>query len=231
VRITFGLLRVAALAVGIVALIGDFDYVLGFRSFATINFFSYFTTQSAMILDGVFALGAFAALRSPTDPHWLGAARVLGTTYAVVSGLVFGLILTQAAGRDYTIEVPWSSQLLHFWLPAYAVLDWLLAPGRPPVTWKILRWVLAFPVAWGAFTVLRGPMVGWYPYFFLDPTQVSGATEQIAYLTGVAILLTGVAAAFVRISHPLAGWELARRVSRDPRLAGLETPKDSRGRS
>ncbi|WP_150307159.1 Pr6Pr family membrane protein [Planctomonas psychrotolerans] len=229
---TFGLLRLTALAVGIVALIGDFDYVLGFRTFATMNFFSYFTTLSAMILDLVLALGAFSALRVPEDPAWLGSARVLATTYALVSGIVFGAIISQAASHDYRIEVPWSSQMLHFWLPAYALLDWFLAPGRPPVTWKVLRWVLVFPAVWTAFTLVRGPVVGWYPYFFLDPTQVDGV-ERILYLAGIGVFITGIAAVFVRTSHPLRGWEIARLVSRrpDPLRPASGTPKGSHGRS
>ena len=198
---SFGFVRIAAALVGIVALVGDFEYVLGFSSFATVNFFSYFTTQSAMLLVLVFAAGAITALLRPVDPAWLGAARAYATTYVIVSGIVFGLIVSQASSRDYTIEVPWSSQFLHFWIPAYALIDWLVAPGRQQLTWKLLRWVLVFPAIWVTFTLVRGPLVGWYPYFFLDPTQVAGILAQLGYLTLVGVIITGLSAFFVGTSR------------------------------
>lgn len=236
-RKSFGFLRLAVLTVGIVALIGDFQYILGFSSFATLNFFSYFTTQSAMIVDVVFAITAVSSFRSPEDPAWLGSVRAVATTYVIVSGIVFGLIISQASTRDYTIEVPWSSQLLHFWIPVYAVIDWLVAPGRRPVSWKVLRWVLVFPALWLAFTLIRGPVIGWYPYFFLDPAQVSGLAAQLAYLAGVGVAITAVGAFCVgtsRMREPSVrsrGERGQRGLTRlvKPRAEG--TVEGSRGRS
>ena len=45
-----------------IALIGNFQYVLGFRFFATANFFSYFTVQSAML--AVVTLGIAGRVRA-----------------------------------------------------------------------------------------------------------------------------------------------------------------------
>ncbi|OUD83275.1 hypothetical protein CMMCAS02_10165 [Clavibacter michiganensis subsp. michiganensis] len=175
-RILGGVRLVAAIVV-VVALIGDFDYVQGFTTFAAENWFSYFTTQSGMAGVVVLAASGLQAIRGRAEPPLMAAVRAVVLSYVVVSGVVFGLIVLESSSQAYYVEVPWSSRLLHFVIPAYALLDWTLAPGRPRVTWKAVGWAMPFPVAWCAFTELRGPRVGWYPYFFLDPRR-SGSRSR-----------------------------------------------------
>jgi len=182
VRRAYGVGRVVLAVVGVVALLGYFDYVLGFAAFAVYNYFSYFT-----VLSGMAAVIAFV--------------RLLITTYIIVSGIVFLTIVIQSSSRDYTIEVPWSSQLLHFWIPSIALLDWLTDAGKTRLPWKTTAWVMLLPGIWGAFTLVRGALVGWYPYFFLDPAQVSGPLETLLYSLVAVVLFTGIAAVLTAMSR------------------------------
>ncbi|MDO4074610.1 Pr6Pr family membrane protein [Clavibacter michiganensis] len=211
-RILGGVRLVAAIVV-VVALIGDFDYVQGFTTFAAENWFSYFTTQSGMAGVVVLAASGLQAIRGRAEPPLMAAVRAVVLSYVVVSGVVFGLIVLESSSQAYYVEVPWSSRLLHFVIPAYALLDWTLAPGRPRVTWKAVGWAMPFPVAWCAFTELRGPRVGWYPYFFLDPAQVGVPFEIAAWLALVAGVLAGVSAFVVALSRvrPADGGRRGRR--------------------
>ncbi|MCS5733545.1 Pr6Pr family membrane protein [Herbiconiux daphne] len=216
VRRAFGILRLVVAAVGIVALVFDFDYVLGFSTFSTINYFSYFTFQSNLL--NVITLGASGALllRGHTVGRALVSARAMVTTYVIVSGVVFGLIVSQAGSHHYRIDVPWSSQVLHFWLPSYVLIDWIIGVGRRRLRWRTVWIVLIFPVVWGIFTLIRGQAVRWYPYFFLDPDQVSGPGEFALYC-GIAIgLFAGIMAGLVALSRlrPL----LPRGAAADPGL-------------
>lgn len=201
VRKVFGVSRILLALVLITALIGDYDYVLGFATFVTSNFFSYFTVQSAMAGVVLFVAAAVIALRRAVDPPWLDIARTLVTSYMLVSGIVFLAIVAQSSSRDYTIEVPWSSQLLHFWIPMLAVLDWILDFGKARLGWKTLSWIVVYPLAWGTFTLIRGASVGWYPYFFLDPIQVSGPLETVFFCALALALMAGVAAALIGLSR------------------------------
>jgi len=149
VRRGFGIGRLLLAGLGVVALAGYFDYVLGFATFQIYNYFSYFTVQSGMAAIVAFAAAAFVAFRHTTDPPWLNWFRLLVTTYITVSGIVFLTIVIQSSSLDYTIEVPWSSQLLHFWIPTIALLDWLTDAGKARLPWKILVWVLVVPSIWG----------------------------------------------------------------------------------
>jgi hypothetical protein len=201
VRTAFGVARVVVAVVGIVALVGDFQYILGFSSFSTANYFTYFTNQSNAAGVVVLAIGAWLSFRRPTDPGWLMTARMLTATFTIISGIVFGLIVSQAGDYNYRIVVPWSSQLLHFWIPSYVILDWIFAPGRSPIPWRRLWLVLIYPLAWGGFTMIRGAVVGWYPYFFLDPGQVSGPLEFAAYSAAILLVITGLAAALIAVTR------------------------------
>ncbi|TFD76168.1 hypothetical protein E3T54_11420 [Cryobacterium sp. Sr8] len=201
VRKIVGVARILLALILITALVGDFDYVLGFATFVTSNFFSYFTVQSAIAGVVLFFTAARIAFRRPVDPPWLDILRVLVTSYMVVSGIVFLSIVIQSSTRDYTIEVPWSSQLLHFWIPAFALLDWMLDFGKARLTWRPLAWIVVYPLLWGVFTLVRGAGVGWYPYFFLDPVQVSGPLETVLYCALALVLMTGVAAGLIALTR------------------------------
>ena len=201
VRKIFGVALILLALILITALIGDYDYVLGFATFVTSNFFSYFTVQSAIAAVVLFILAAGIAFRRAVDPPWLDIARVLVTSYMLVSGLVFLTIVIQSSTRDYTIDVPWSSQLLHFWIPVLAVLDWLLDFGKARLGWKPLAWIVVYPVIWGIFTLVRGAWVGWYPYFFLDPFQVAGPMETVLYCALALALMAGVAAGLIAVTR------------------------------
>ena len=129
----------------------------------------------------------------------------------LVSGLVFGLIVAQASTRDYRIEVPWSDTLLHFVVPALAVIAWTtdsIIAVNPRVPWPTVGWVLVFPALWLPYTLVRGADVGWYPYFFLDEAQVGGPLGVAGYCLLVMLIFMVVTAALVGVNRWL--WRRAR---------------------
>jgi len=193
----FGVARLLLATLELVSLTGYFIYTLGVASFAIANFFAYFTVLSAIATVLVLATAAAIALRRPRDPAWLDMARVMITTYVLVSGIVYAIIVLQAAGVNYSIAVPWSSQILHFWIPAFLLLDWIVDPYKARVPWRYLAWVIVFPIIWLVFTLIRGDQLGWYPYFFLDARQVSGPAETVLYCALIVVIITGIAAILV----------------------------------
>ena len=200
-RTAFALARLGLAGAGFFALSGYFYYTLGVATFAIANFFSYFTVQSSIAAVAVIVTAAVVALRRPIDPAWLDMLRAMVTTYILVSGVVYGIIVWQSSGANYSIEVPWSSQLLHFVIPAFALIDWMVDPFKARLPWKYLGWAIVFPVFWLVFTLIRGPIVGWYPYFFLDARQVSGPGETVFYCLIIVVIITGIAALLTWITR------------------------------
>jgi uncharacterized membrane protein len=209
VRRAFGVARILVAVTGVVALAGDFNYSLGSNPLAVGNFFSYFTVQSAIIAVAVFVTGAVYALRNQQDPLWLDMVRVLATVWVIVSGIVFGFIVVEGSLRSVPVWAPWSSLLLHYWIPAYALLDWFIAPGRD-VPWRTVGLILVFPSLWVVFTMVRGGLVYWYPYFFLDPALVDMPFQFGLYLLMIVAIFTAVTTIVIAISR-LPGLERVRQ--------------------
>jgi len=201
VRTVVGVLRLVVAAVGTAALVSYFFYTLGFSTFSTVNYFAYFTQQSNMANVLVLAVSGALSLRGRPEGRAFAAVHALVTTYVVVSGIVYGIILIESLSNDFAIGVPWSTQVLHFWIPGFLVVDWVLAPGRTRVSWAMLSVVLVFPVVWGIATIVRGADVGWYPYFFLDPAQVRWPDEFVMYNAIALGVIVGVMSALIALSH------------------------------
>lgn len=173
-----------------------------------VNFFSYFTIQTTLFHAVVLLLGAWSLLRRPgPEPAGLGSLRAAATTYTVTTGLVYNALL-RGIPLPAGLEQPWSNEVLHLIAPLYAVLDWLLAPGRHPVRWRTVGWIVVYPVLWAAYTLVRGPFVVdeatgasyWYPYPFLDP-RASGYGTVALWVGVLAVVITVLAAVVVGISR------------------------------
>lgn len=196
VRTAVGLVRLLGAVVCATALVARFVWGLGSVTFTPSNFFAYLTIQSNIAFTVVTAIAAVTALRVPRDPAWLTTARAVVLSCTVSAGIVYAFIVQQAGVRGIPIDVPWSDQVLHFWLPALAIVDWTASPGRGRARWRTVPFVLGYTLVWGAFTLIRGPLAGWYPYFFLDPSQV-GSVGEFLLFSGVALVSFGALAAGV----------------------------------
>jgi hypothetical protein len=186
-----GLSRLVTAALCATALVARFIWGLGSVTFTASNFFAYLTIQGNMAFVLVSMLAGVLALRGRRDPRWLDTARAAVLSCTISAGVVFGFLIQQAGERGLPLDVPWSDQVLHFWLPSFAILDWIFGPGRGRAQWRAIPIVLGYTVVWGILTLLRGAVVGWYPYFFLDPAQVANAGEFVL-LAGLALVLFAV---------------------------------------
>jgi hypothetical protein len=206
VRATFGALRLLMAAACLVALVSRFLWGLGSATFTPANFFAYLTIQSSMLFLGVTIVAAVVALRGQDDAPWLDLARACVLSCTVSCGIIFALIIEQSGERGFRIDVPWSDVALHFVLPAVAVLDWIIGPGRGRAPWRSIVIVLVFMVGWGLVTLARGPIVGWYPYFFLDPAQLTNAGQFFFFAAIAVLLFGGISTGLVAVSRtmPLA---------------------------
>lgn len=224
-RTVFGLLRLSAAAICLVALIHRMAWGLASHTIASQNFFAYLTNQSNLAFVVLLTIAGVLALRRSRDPRWLTVALALVLTWTITAGLVFAILVWQAGVRGIRIDVPWSDQVLHFYLPAVTVAAWALAPGHRAVPWRVVPITLVYPVLWGVATLIRGPLIGWYPYYFLDPRQVSGPPEFVISCAVALASFSIVATALVLISR----MPLPRRLRTDADPEPDDPPGDDRG--
>lgn len=217
-RIGFALLRVAAAAAGIAAIVGQLMTSLVYwpkngvtnLTLSVTNFFSFFTIQSNVAAIVVFLIGAVLLLRgSRDDPHWFLVLRTCVTTYMVVTGIVYNLLLRGVQlPQGATLE--WSNEILHVAVPILLLLDWLFAPGRTPVGWKTIWVVIIYPLVWVVYTMVRGPFTPnevlgepyWYPYPFLNPNLPGNDVQSVVfYIILIALVIAATAAGVIAISR------------------------------
>ena len=200
-RSTFGIVRLVVALVTAVALVFRFIWGLGSATFTPGNFFAYLTIQSNIVFVVITVLAGLLALRLDADPQWLATARATVLTCTVTAGLVYALIVQQSGERGFPISVPWSDVLLHFVLPVVALADWVIAPGRGRAQWRAIALAVTFTLGWGGVTLVRGAVVGWYPYFFLDPDQLNSVGECFLF-SGIAVgVFVAVGALVVGLSR------------------------------
>ena len=174
----FGVARIATALLCAIALVARFIWGLNSATFfSPDNFTAYLTIQSNVAFCIVTAISGTQVLRGTVNLSWLPTLRAIVLSCTVTAGIIFALLIQQAGVRDVRIAIPWSDQLLHFWLPAIALLDWLIAPDRGRARWRSVVFVIGYVISWGAITMFRGSLVGWYPYFFLDPAQIDWPQE------------------------------------------------------
>lgn len=209
---------VAALAIG-AAVVGqivtsiEFWQLKGLTDipFRLTNFFSFFTIESNILATVVLVMAIGLSLLKQS-PRWFSVLRAVATTFMVTTGIVYNLLLRGIELQEGA-TLGWSNEILHLWGPLYMLLDWLFAPGRHRLEWKHIATIVAFPIVWAVYTLVRGantydPLLdgGWYPYPFLNPeTSANGYLSVAFYVILIAAVIGLVGAGVIRISRLRSG--------------------------
>jgi hypothetical protein len=205
IRIGFAVLALVALGVGY-----DRDLHIG----DAINFFFYFTDLSNLFGAGVLLYGGVAAWRGRPDvPDLVRGAAAL---YLVITGLVYWTLL---ASQMTAATIKWENDIVHGVMPAVLVLDWLLMPPAARLSLaKATQW-LAFPLLYLAVSLVRGPIVHWWPYGFLDPRKPGG----YLHVTTWSLIVTAVFVLFMTLIVAAGNQLGGRRSSAAVSAAGSDS--------
>ncbi len=187
VRIGFGLLV-------LVALVAQVSVLADQGVFNATRFFAFFTVLSNLFAAAVLLEGGRRQLvgAAPVPDMVRGASVV----YMTVTYLVFAVLLSDLQEQLQT-NVVWVDTVLHRLMPVVVLADWLIDPPRRPIAFRPALIWLAYPLIWTAFTLIRGPLDGWYPYPFLDPGNGGYGTVAlyaVAILIGFLMVTWAVAA-------------------------------------
>ena len=136
--------------------------------FSIINFFSYFTNLSNLIAALVF-IGATQAITNNynfDNDFW----RAQSAINMSVVGIVFVTLLRSA---DLGALLPWVNFVLHYLMPIVVLFEWLLNPPKQRFGLRDALLCQIFPVLYLAYTMIRGALIGWYPYPFLTQNTLA----------------------------------------------------------
>jgi hypothetical protein len=181
---------------GAIALVGWFALALQFYLILTIpenqslsvaerivRFFSFFTiltntvvavTATAISFFPSTSIGKFLA--KPTS-------QAAVAVYIAIVGIVYSLFL-RAVWDPVGLQAV-ADHALHDAVPLAYVTYWIAFAPKSGIGWADpFKW-LTYPLVYIAYSLLRGAIVGWYPYWFVDVTQLGYPTA----LTNTAFVL------------------------------------------
>ena len=161
--------RLAFASIAIIAMTYQFATLNVRPDYAKGNFFSFFTIQSNII--GVAALFALVLVPRARRSALFDGARSAAVLCMAITGVVFALLLA-GLQEDLQTTIPWVDFVVHKLMPVVLVADWLVDPPRHRLPrWAVLAW-LSYPLAWVGYTLVRGEVVDWYPYPFVDVSKI-----------------------------------------------------------
>ncbi len=176
----FGLLGLSAVMTEII--------VISARgNFNPANFFSYFTIESNIIAAFSLLIGAWMVSRRKSGTG-LALLRGAATLYMVMTGVVFAILLS---GYESLTALPWDNIVLHYIMPVALLVDWLIDPPKVTLTWRRALIWLAYPLTYLAYSLIRGSIVGWYPYPFLNPDK-NGYVGVVLISLAITVVALGV---------------------------------------
>lgn len=172
-----------------------------------IRYFSFFTILTNLIVAiTTTAIAFFPRIR------FFGSASTQAAvaTYISIVGIVYSLFL-----RSVWDPIGWQAvadHTLHDIVPGTFVVYWLLAAPKSAIGWiDPIKWLI-YPVIYIAYSLARGAVVNWYPYWFVDITQLGYPTA----LTNTAFVMIGfivVGFVYFSIARLLARREIPIPVS------------------
>jgi hypothetical protein len=162
--------------------------------------FAYFTILTNLLVAVVFT--ALAVERTPMRASWVVAGTMLSI---LLVGIIYALLLhgkTELSGGSAVANV-----LNHMATPVLVPLFWIIFTPKGQLRWSHpLVWAI-YPLAYLAYSLIRGGQTGKYPYPFLDPGLVGWRQTMLSNLA--------IAVAFLICSYTLVALDhrLGRRLT------------------
>jgi hypothetical protein len=154
-----------------------------------VQLFSYFTILGNLLV----AIGTTTSLLKPESKwgKYFSSASVSGAiaVYIATVGITFNIIL-----RNLLIIEGFSAianELLHVVVPVLYVIYWIFFAAKARLKFSVIFSWLIFPLIYLAVILIRGAISGYYPYPFMDVTQLGYATvavNSLAMIIGFVVL-------------------------------------------
>ena len=161
-----------------------------------IDILSYFTILSNVVVAVVMTM----LWRAPRRTGWFFRALRLDSLMMItITCIVYNALL-----RSTTVNVGlnvYTDLLLHQVVPVVTVLVWLLAGPRRQFGLRDLLPALIVPLAWAAYALIRGALIGAYPYDIVNVAKYGYGSVllTIAIIIGFGIALGLIAIGIERL--------------------------------
>lgn len=147
-----------------------------------IDILSYFTILSNVVVAVVMTM----LWRAPRRTAWFFRALRLDSLMMItITCIVYNALL-----RSTTVNVGlnvYTDLLLHQIVPVLTILVWLLVGPRRQFGLRDLLPALVVPLAWAAYALIRGAVIGAYPYDIVNVAKYGYASVLLTIATIIAL--------------------------------------------
>lgn len=186
--------------IGATALVTQLVLVID-KDGSVVNFFSYFTIQSNIL---VAIASALIFLKPERGGTAFGILRMAGLVGITITGIIFSTVLAGAV--EFEGIAWWTDKAFHYLVPAMAVTGFIFMKPRTRLD-KSSLWFLAWALAWLAYTLIRAEVASpryqvtndtfsAVPYDFLD-IEVHGTGSVAVASVGVLVLALAISAFYI----------------------------------
>jgi hypothetical protein len=165
-----------------------------------IRYFSYFTITTNLIVSVCCSI--LLLKPNSTRDGFFSRQKTLTaiTVYIIIVGIIYNSILRfiwNPQGLQRVVD-----ELLHSVIPLLFLIYWLLFVEKKKLHWQALLPWLTYPVVYIIFILIRGSVSGFYPYPFINVTQL-GLQKALINAAGIALVFVTVSLLFITIGNRL----------------------------
>lgn len=207
----FGLIRLITAAAILFAVGWQIEDRVAHNVFRPFEYFAFFTILTSLFAAVVLIGSALSLYKTSAESARWSKLRLSATTAYVIVAVVYNLLLrndTSVSAQDAAAHYVWPTppnEIVHVWAPLLVLLDFLLS--RFGERLRIVHgWlVLTYPLTWLLLTIVRGNLTGWWPYWFLDPTEPAGVGGVVTYALLISAFFMVVGFGLVFAQRAAAG--------------------------
>ena len=173
--------------------------------FRPTEYFVFFSIDSSIFAGVVGVIGAMVLLSGRKESERLQTIRLVATVSMIIVGVVYHALLGDSAVDPQDIGYEWPripNLVIHTWAPVAVVVDYFMSIKSAVPKWRKALWVIVYPLVWLTFSIVRGLLDGWWPYWFINPNSEIGVSGMITYIVIIAT-------AFVTLGFLVSGLRIA----------------------
>lgn len=152
------------------------------------EYFAYFSIVTAIVAGSFLVATGIGLVRNQEDSKRIEIARLSFTVAMIVVGVVYHLLLADAPGDVRDGDYVWPvlpNEVIHTYGPILLVIDYLLSHKAFRLKLRAALWVAVFPLTWLVFSVIRGLVTNWWPYWFINPNEEGGIPGMLTYIAAI----------------------------------------------
>lgn len=159
-----------------------------------INYFSYFTILSNLLVAISFTSSLLFPYSHPGQFFSKLSVQSAILLYIFIVALVYNTVLrgiVNLNGWGWVVD-----NLLHVVTPVIYIIYWLIFKSRGKLYWRDGLYWIYFPLLYLIYSMIRGAIVHWYPYPFLNADQHSypkvliniGVMISVFFISGIILI-------------------------------------------